>query len=101
MSEEKQQRLKEKNVEPQDVILGVRPDHLSLCENGIKGKVDVSELMGSSVHLHITAEGKDVIVIVLTNGAAASFPMGSEVDLTFGGNVAHIFSKETEKNLEW
>ena len=38
LSEEKQQRLKEKNVEPQDVILGVRPDHLTLCDNGIKGK---------------------------------------------------------------
>ena len=29
----------------------------------ITGKVDVSEMMGSSVHLHVTAEGKDVIVM--------------------------------------
>jgi len=27
--------------------------------------------------------------------------MGSEVNMIFGGNVAHVFSKETEKNLEW
>jgi len=101
LSEEKQTRLAANDVAEQDVVLGVRPDHMMLCENGIKGKVDVSEMMGSSVHLHITAEGRDVIVIVPTNGAAASFPMGSEVNLTFGGNVAHVFSKETEKNLEW
>ena len=101
LSDEKQARLAANNVPEQDVLLGVRPDHVMLCENGIKGRVDVSELMGSSVHLHITAEGKDVVVIVPTNGAAASFPMGSEVNLTFGGNVAHVFSKETEKNLEW
>ena len=69
--------------------------------DGVKGKVDVSEMMGSSVHLHVTAEGKDVIVIVPTNGAAAHFPAGSEVNMIFGGNVAHVFSKETEKNLEW
>lgn len=81
--------------------MGVRPDHLSLCENGIRGTVDVSELMGSSIHLHVSAEDKDVIVIVPTNGAAATFPVGSEVNLTFGGNVAHVFSKETDKNLEW
>ena len=101
LSEDKQARLNANQVEPQDVTLGVRPDHLMLCADGIKGKVDVSELMGSSVHLHVSAEGKDVIVIVPTNGDAAHFPMGSEVNLTFGGNVAHVFSRETEKNLEW
>jgi len=101
LSEEKQARLAAKNVAEQDITLGVRPDHITLCDSGIKGKVDVSELMGSSVHLHITANGQDVIVIVPTNGTAASFPMGSELSFTFAGNVAHVFSKETELNLEW
>ena len=101
LSEEKQQRLAAKDVAEQDVVLGVRPDHIMLCADGVKGKVDVSEMMGSSVHLHVAAEGKDVIVIVPTNGAAAHFPAGSEVNMIFGGNVAHVFSKETEKNLEW
>ena len=101
LAEDKQQRLSAKNVPEQDVVLGVRPDHIMLCADGVKGKVDVSEMMGSSVHLHVTAEGKDVIVIVPTNGAAAHFPAGSEVNMIFGGNVAHVFSKETEKNLEW
>ena len=36
-----------------------------------------------------------------TNGAAAHFPTGCSVNLTFNGNVAHVFSRETEKNLEW
>ena len=94
-------RLSAKDVPEQDVVLGVRPDHIMLCADGVKGKVDVSELMGSSVHLHINASGRDVVVIVPTNGNAAHFPMGSEVNLIFGGNVAHVFSKETEKNLEW
>ena len=102
LSEEKCARLAAKDVPEQDVTLGVRPEHIVLCADGVKGRVDVSEMMGSSVHLHVTTQdGKDVIVIVPTNGAAASFPMGSEVNLTFGGNVAHVFSKETEKNLEW
>ena len=101
LSDEKQARLSAKDVPEQDVVLGVRPDHIMLCADGVKGKVDVSELMGSSVHLHINASGRDVVVIVPTNGNAAHFPMGSEVNLIFGGNVAHVFSKETEKNLEW
>ena len=101
LAEDKQARLAAKEVPEQDVILGVRPEHIVLCADGIKGKVDVSEMMGSSVHLHVSAEGKDVIVIVPTAGGSSNFAMGSEVNLTFGGNVVHVFSKETEKNLEW
>ena len=101
LAEDKQARLSAKNIPEQDVTLGVRPDHIMLCADGVKGTVDVSELMGSSVHLHISTHDHDVVVIVPTNGNAAHFPMGSEVNLIFGGNVAHVFSKETEKNLEW
>ena len=101
LAADKQARLSAKDVAEQEVILGVRPEHIVLCADGIKGKVDVSEMMGSSVHLHVGAEGKDVIVIVPTAGGSSNFAMGSEVNLTFGGNVAHVFSKETEKNLEW
>ena len=101
LSEEKQARLAGKNVAEQEVVLGVRPEHVILCENGIKSKVDVSEMMGSSVHLYVTAEGKDVIVIVPTTGGSVAYPMGSELNLTFNGNVAHVFDKETGMNLEW
>jgi len=101
LSEDKQKRLSSKDVAEQDITLGVRPDHIMLCADGIKGTVDVSELMGSSIHLHITADGKDYIVIVPTCGEDTHFAMGSEVNMIFGGNVAHIFNKETGENLEF
>ena len=68
LSKEKQDRLKAKEVKEQDITLGVRPDHMVLADKGIKAKVDVSELMGTSVHLHVTALGRDVIAIVPTEG---------------------------------
>ena len=101
LSEDKQARLSANGVEEQEVILGVRPEHMLICEDGIKGVVDVSELMGSSAHLHISAEGKDVVVIVPTSGGTSTHPMGSVLNISFAGNVAHVFSKDTEKNLEW
>lgn len=100
LGEEKQERLKALNVPEQDVILGVRPDNMTVSETGIPGKVDVSELMGSSYHLHLTVGGKDVIAIVPTNGRTTAYA-GREIRLTFDGNVCHVFSKETEKNLEF
>ncbi|MBR0385325.1 MAG: ATP-binding cassette domain-containing protein, partial [Erysipelotrichaceae bacterium] len=100
LSEEKQKRLKDNKVESQSVTLGVRPEHLTIAKKGITGKVDVSELMGSSCHLHMTINGKDAVIIVPTEGNVADFD-GKELQLSFSGAVAHVFSKETEKNLEY
>lgn len=100
LSKEKQDRLKAKGVKEQDITLGVRPDHMVLADKGIKAKVDVSELMGTSVHLHVTALGRDVIAIVPTEGRKIEL-VGQEIHLTFSGNVANLFSKEDEKNLEY
>ncbi|MBQ6560558.1 MAG: sn-glycerol-3-phosphate ABC transporter ATP-binding protein UgpC [Erysipelotrichaceae bacterium] len=100
LADDKQERLAAKNVEEQDIILGVRPDHIVLGDKGIKGKVDVSELMGPSCHLHMTVGDKDVIAIVPTEGKAVDY-MGKEVTLSFNGSVCHVFSKENEMNLEF
>ena len=96
----KQKRLSDLNVPEQDIILGVRPDHLVVADKGLKGTVDVSELMGASEHLHVTVDGKDCIVIVPNNGEDNDYT-GKEVCLTFNGSSAHCFSKETKKNLEY
>ena len=101
LSEEKQARLKENNIEPQDVTLGVRPDHMIVGKEGIEGSVDVSELMGSAAHLHMTVKGKDVIVVIPTNDGYVDY-VGQNIKLGFTGNLMHIFSKSgSERNLEF
>ena len=101
LSEDKEERLLANDVQSQAVTLGVRPEHTNVGEAGVKATVDVSEMMGSSVHLHLNADGKDVIVIVPTIDLKDSFNRGDTVYFNFNGNVAHVFSKETEKNLEY
>ena len=98
---EKEARLLKNNVQSQAVTLGVRPEISDAAGKGVAAKVDVAEMMGSSVHLHLSAEGKDVIVIVPTIDLKDSFKQGDTVHFNFSGNVAHVFSKETDKNLEW
>ena len=100
LSKEKQDRLKAKNIKEQDITLGVRPDHIILSDKGIKANVDVSELMGSSVHLHMSALGKDIIAIVPTEGRVVELA-GQEVHLAFNDNVINLFSKEDGTNLEF
>ena len=101
LAPEKEARLLKNDVKSQDVILGVRPEHTDISAEGVTAKVDVSEMMGSSVHLHVTAEGRDVIIIVPTIDMKGNYAMGDTVHFSFKGNVAHVFSKETEKNLEF
>ena len=102
LSADKEERLRKNGVKSQAVTLGVRPDHTDVTkEGGVEGKVEVSEMMGSSVHLHVNAGGKDVIIIVPTQDLKGNFNIGDPVRFCFNGNVAHVFSKETDKNLEY
>ena len=104
LDEEKQARLVAKDVKEQAVTLGVRPENLSLEKvDGpmIRGTVDVYEMMGSEIHYHVTVGNSEVIIIVPTVGMKDIVPMGADIPFTFAGNVAHIFCKETEQNLEF
>ena len=104
LSEDKQAALAKNNVAEQDIVLGVRPEHITLESTGIEGKVDVSELMGSSVHLHVTSMGRDVVMVVstmnMTGAEVAALSNGNTIKYNFPGHVCHLFSKETGINLE-
>ena len=101
LAPEKEERLFNNDVQSQDITLGVRPEHTDVSDTGVAARVDVSEMMGSSVHLHVNAEGHDVIIIVPTVDMKGNYEMGDIVHFSFQGNVAHVFSKTTEKNLEF
>ena len=61
LSEAKQANLARKQVQPGPITLGVRPEHISLAgdaSQAVRGTVDVAEMMGSAVHLHVDACGR-------------------------------------------
>ncbi|MBQ4506094.1 MAG: sn-glycerol-3-phosphate ABC transporter ATP-binding protein UgpC [Firmicutes bacterium] len=107
VSAEKQARLAANGAESQPITLGVRPEHIALFgedANSFHGTVEVSEMMGSSVHLHLNSLGQNVIVIVQTMDLQGEhregFKTGQDIAYEFGGNVIHMFSKESGENLE-
>jgi len=102
------QLLKQKEVSSQEILLGVRPEHISLAdqpgENTIDGTILVNEMMGSEMHLHVSvADNTKLIVRVPTVGLSHERRMmlknGNPVHLTFGGKVMYFFDTETEKNI--
>ena len=105
LSAEKQANLKRNNVQPQAITLGVRPEHITLegdASRMLTGKVDVSEMMGSAVHLHVNVLGKDAIIIVQTMDLKdqSALTMGKDISFTFPAEMVHLFDKSTTMNLE-
>ncbi len=105
-SPEKQAEYEAKGLAPQKVYLGIRPEHISLSddsERSIPAKVDVSEMMGSSIHLHANSEGKDIVLVIQSVDLPAAhrtgYHYGEEIRFTFDTNLMHLFDPETENNL--
>ena len=109
VSAEKCARLVSRGVGGRDITLGVRPENIELAEagdkNALSGTVEASEMMGSSVHLHVSVDGKDSIIIlqnVEEDGMRPSdIQVGSTLSFTFPGSSMHLFDRESGLNLEY
>ena len=101
LPEAKQAALKTMDKVPSEVVVGVRPVHVHLADDGIDATVDVSELMGSELHLHVNSAGKDVVIVVPTTDIDIDSVHGGHkaVKYSFRPDLMHFFDKETEKNL--
>ena len=105
--------LKEKNTQTQEVVLGCRPEHLHLAAaagaDTVTAKVEVSEMMGSELHIHANiageseAAGKEMVIRIPTTELPAEYqggiPYGTDIHFSFPSGLLHLFSKETEQSL--
>ena len=97
---QRQKLLSDRGEKDREVIVGIRPVHLTVAEQGLPATIDVSEMMGSEMHLHLTVEGQDVIAIIPTAGLNLdTVRSGSQTHFDFDPSLMHLFDPETEKNL--
>ena len=100
LTAEQNAKLATAGAESRAVTVGVRPVHVTVGSEGIDAQIDVSELMGSELHLHMTAGGKDVVAVVQTaNLDANAYARHTAVRFSFEPRLIHLFAPETEKNL--
>ena len=100
LTAEQNAKLAAAGAESCTVTVGVRPVHVTVGDEGIDAQIDVSELMGSELHLHMTAGGKDVVAVVQTaNLDANAYARHTAVKFSFEPRLIHLFDPETEKNL--
>ncbi|WP_419495973.1 ABC transporter ATP-binding protein [Faecousia sp.] len=100
LPEDKQAALRARKQPEGTVTVGVRPVHLSLHQEGFPATIDVSEMMGSEMHLHMTVSGHDVIAVIPTAGLSLDdVRAGGTAHFTFDPELMHLFDPKTEENL--
>ena len=103
----KAKALASKGIGSMDVILGIRPEHINFALDAgphtIAGKVDVSEMMGSEVYLHVSTGEKDIVLRVPTTDLPeehrGGIRYGTEIRFAFRPELIHLFHPENEENL--
>lgn len=100
--------LRENGITARDIKLGVRPEHITLTaekiESTVECSLEVNEMMGSELHLHVVTNDEKHIVariptIDLTPEQRKGLVAGCRFCLTCDAKAMHFFDAETQENL--
>ncbi len=79
-----------------EVLLGIRPDNISISDKGLPARVDVAEALGGETYLYL--ECCDAKIIVKLQGTVTKQP-DEMVNLFFRPEHIHLFDKESGHNI--
>ncbi len=94
LEDEKMERLKA-HVN-KELIMGIRPEHLEMSNEGIKTKVVVTELLGSDIHIHINVQGK---ICTIKTDVENRPKVGDEIYALPKQSKLHFFNPENQKAI--
>ena len=104
----KAEMLRERKIGSRKITLGVRPEHITMADKNdsaaITCTLKVNEMMGSELHLHVTTDNNDKLIVriptvTLEDEERTAMVYGSKLHITFEGKVMHFFDAETGVNL--
>jgi multiple sugar transport system ATP-binding protein len=110
------QLLCDKDQQSADIIVGIRPEHIHVVplgtENAITLPLDVSEMLGSEVHMHFSLknsaadpeeERQDIIIRMATTSLSENLYKGAdvlaEISFVLPSELIHIFERGSGVNL--
>ncbi len=77
-----------------DLVVGIRPEHLSVVSEGLPGKVIVVEELGSEAYLHVQVEHQqESIALVVRAPGETDIDRGDNVHLAISGPT-HVFTAD-------
>jgi len=101
LSDFQQKALKQKEAKPCDIVVGIRPQHISVGEGELSAKIEVSEMLGSEYNIHARSGDDEVVMVIPTVGLGEDVSMGRVVKFTTQPELIQLFDKESGNNLIW
>jgi inositol-phosphate transport system ATP-binding protein len=80
-----------------DVTVGIRPEHLTIGENGLPGRISQIEPMGREI-LYVVETGIG-LVRVLEPGSIAAHRSGDQVNVGFAEDDTLVFSRASGERI--
>ncbi len=102
-----QQKLKDKEIGAQGVVMGIRPEDILIAAMGKEpdctAHVLMTEMMGNEIYVHANI-GSNVAIIRLASSMMEEFGLGNinkseELRCSFNKERIHLFDKKTEQAL--
>jgi len=101
---EKMELLSSQGLNGKDIILGIRPEHITedsevialMPESSVNTTVEVSELTGAELMVYSSLEGQQFVARLNSD---VQLHLGQKVKLAFDLSRSHFFDKETEKRI--
>jgi sn-glycerol 3-phosphate transport system ATP-binding protein len=84
-----------------DVVVGIRPEHFTLMEDGsgqLKAKVRLIESLGAETLVYLQFGEKEESITLRMQGTR-QFASGQELSLTTTADCIHLFDKETGRRI--
>ncbi|MBB5220564.1 multiple sugar transport system ATP-binding protein/inositol-phosphate transport system ATP-binding protein [Amaricoccus macauensis] len=81
-----------------DVVVGVRPGRIRLADDGLPGKLLLSENLGEAMLLNVDVDGT---LVKLRLPDVSPIAEGTAVRLAFDGSDILLFDPETRRRLDW
>ena len=101
LSDFQQKALKQNGVETQEIVAGIRPQHISVGEGELKAEIEVSEMMGSEYNIHAKSGDDEIVMVIPTVGLETDVSMGATISFTTQPELIQLFDKATGNNLIW
>ena len=96
VDEDTVERMDQKNLMGEEIIIGVRPEDMLLDPKGIKSNVRVCEKLGSTTYLYLAYGKEDVAVRVPADSPAER---GDDVCFSFQRDKMHLFDAYTKQRI--
>lgn len=84
--------------EEHEVIIGVRGQNMEISESGLSTVLNITEILGNEVHLHLTQKDtqNDIVACITTR---VNYAVGDSVKIGFKAADVHMFDKETQLSV--